>query len=120
MLKLLVRLVINAVAIWAAAELLGGITLDTGDLGGVALVALVFGVINAVLKPVAKLLSFPFIILTLGLFTLVINAALLALTAGLVDALSVSGFWPALWGALVVSVVSWFLGIFVSDDEDED
>jgi putative membrane protein len=119
MFKLLVRLVINAVAIWVAAELIGGISLDTADPTGVALVAIVFGIVNAVLKPIAKLLGFPFIILTLGLFTLVINAGLLALTAGVVDALAITGFWPAVWGALIVSIVSWFLGMFVSDDDDD-
>ncbi|MFP4601088.1 MAG: phage holin family protein [Persicimonas sp.] len=118
MLKLIVRLLVNAVAIWAAAELVGGMTLDMGSPVGVVLVALVFGIVNAVLKPIAKVLGFPFIILTLGLFTLVINAGLLALTAWLVDALAISGFWPALWGALVVSIVSWFLGMFVSDSDD--
>ena len=117
MLKLLVRLVINAIAIWAAAEVVDGVTLDMNAPLGVALVALVFGIVNAVLRPIAKVLGFPFIILTLGLFVLVINAGLLALTAWLTDALAVAGFWPALWASLVVSIVSWFLGIFLVPSE---
>lgn len=110
--KLIVRLFANAVALWVAAELVVGVTL-TENLGGIILVALLFGIINALLKPLAVILSFPFIILTLGIFTLIINAGLLGLTAWLTDALDVAGFWPALWGALVVSVVSWFLGTFL-------
>lgn len=116
MLKLIVRLIINAVAIWAAAELVDGITLVEEPVS-LALVALIFGLVNALIKPVAVVLGFPFIILTLGLFTLVINAGLLGLTAWLTDALAVAGFWPALWGSLVVSLVSWFLGVFLSDDD---
>jgi putative membrane protein len=118
MFKLLLRLVINAVAIWAAAEIVDGVTLDSERVGAVILVALVFGIVNAILKPLAQLLSLPFIIVTLGLFTLIVNAGLFGLTAWLTDALAVSGFWPALWGALIVSVVSWFLGLFLSDSDD--
>ena len=117
--KLVVRLVVNAVAIWAAAELITGVTL-TSDPWGIALVALVFGIINAVLKPIARLIGFPFIILTLGLFALVINAGLLALTATLTNALTIAGFWPAVLGALVVSIVSWFLGTFLGTNRRED
>lgn len=112
MFALLIRLVVNAVAIWAAAEIVPGITL-TEDPLGLVLVALIFGVINAGLKPIAVVLGFPLIVVTLGLFTLVINAGLLALTAWVTPALDVVGFWPAVAGAFVVSVVSWFLGIFV-------
>ena len=118
MLKLLARLVINAVAIWAAAEMVPGVSLDTSHVGPVVLVALIFGVINAILKPIAKFFSFPFIILTLGLFTLVVNGALFALTAWLTDALSVSGLFPAILASIVVSVVSWLLGLFLDDDDE--
>ena len=110
--RLIIRLLINATAIWVAAELIAGVTL-TDNLWGIALVALVFGVVNALLRPIANFLGFPFILLTLGLFALVINAGLLALTAWLTDALQIAGFWPALWGALVVSIVSWFLSNFL-------
>lgn len=118
MLSLLIRLIVNAVAIWAAAELIPGVEL-IDDLLGLGLVALVFGIINAALKPVALFLGFPFIVVTLGLFTLVINAGLLALTAWLTPALSVVGFWPAVGGALVVSIVSWFLGLFVGKTDPD-
>jgi putative membrane protein len=114
----LLRLLINAAALWAATRLVSGISY-TGD--GVSLfgVALVFGVLNVVIKPILFFLSFPFVIFTLGLFTLVINAVMLLITAGASDALglgfAVDGFVPALKGALVVTVVSFVLSIFVSD-----
>lgn len=119
MIRLLVRLGVNAAAIWAAAYLIQGVTFDTSQPMSVVAVALVFGIVNAVLKPIMKLFSFPFMILSLGLFTLVINAVLLGLTAWLTSALTINGVLPAFLGALVVSVVSWFLGIFV-DKKDKD
>lgn len=114
--RLVVRLFINAVAIWAASEIISGVSL-TDQFWGVVLVALVFGVINALIKPVLTFLGFPLIVVTLGLFTLVINAGLLTLTSWLTPALDVAGFWPAIWGALMVSLVSWFLGIFLGGKE---
>ena len=114
----LLRLLINAAALWVATRVVSGISY-TGD--GVSLfgVALVFGVLNVSIKPILFLLSLPFVILTLGLFTLVLNAVMLMLTAAASDALglgfSVSGFVPALIGALVVTVVSFVLSMFVSD-----
>ena len=114
----LLRLLINAAALWVATRVVSGISY-TGD--GVSLfgVALVFGVLNVLIKPILFFLSFPFVIFTLGLFTLVINAVMLLITAGASDALglgfSVAGFLPAFKGALVVSVVSFLLSLFVSD-----
>ena len=116
----LLRLLINAAALWAATQLVSGITY-TGD--GVSLlgVALVFGVLNVLIKPILFLISLPFVILTLGLFTLVLNALMLLLTASASDALglgfSVAGFLPALKGALVVTIVSFGLSLFVSDGD---
>ena len=116
----LLRLLINAAALWVATRLVSGITY-TGD--GVSLlgVALVFGVLNVLIKPILFLLSLPFLIVTLGLFTLVLNALMLLLTSRASDALglgfTVSGFWPALFGGLVVSVVSFGLSLFVSDGD---
>jgi putative membrane protein len=86
-------------------------------------VALVFGVINATLRPIAKILTFPLIIVTLGIFSLVVNGLMLWLTSSLAGALGlgfhVSGFWAAFWGALVVSLVSMALSLVVSDRSDE-
>ena len=116
----LLRLLINAAALWVATRLVSGISY-TGD--GVSLfgVALVFGVLNVLIKPILFFLSFPFVIFTLGLFTLVINAVMLLITAGASDALglgfSVAGFVPALKGALVVTIVSFALSLFVSNGD---
>lgn len=104
-----IRLFVNALALSAAAWLVDGVQLSD-EFTQVLLVALVFGVVNALLKPILLLLSFPFLLVTLGLFTLVINAGLLLLTADLMDGLSVSGFGAAVLGSLVVSVVSVLLG----------
>ena len=116
----LLRLLINAAALWAATRLVTGITY-TGD--GVSLfgVALVFGVLNVLIKPILFFLSLPFVIVTLGLFTLVINAVMLLLTARASDALglgfTVADFLSALKGALVVTIVSFGLSLFVSDGD---
>ena len=113
--RLILKLLINAAALWVAGNLVTGIDLD-GDFWTILLVALVFGLINTIIKPVLKLLSLPVIILSLGLFALVINAAMLGLTAAITDALSVADFWSALLGAIVISVVSAVLNVFVKDD----
>ena len=87
-------------------------------------VALVFGVVNALLRPVAKILTFPIIIVTLGIFALVINGLMLWLTSSLSSALGlgfhVSGFWAAFWGALVVSLVSLVLSMLIRDRSASD
>ncbi len=117
--KLIIRLIINAIALWAAAYLVNGIHL-TDKIGGVLIVALIFGLINAIIRPILKLLSFPFIIVTLGLFTLVINALMLMLTDALAsDYLAVAGFGAAFWGAIVISLVSWLLNVFLKDDKED-
>jgi len=82
-------------------------------------VALIFGVINAILKPIIKIVGCLFYILTLGLIALVVNALLLWLTSWLAGKLNlpwhVTGFWPAFWGALIISVVTWLLSILTRD-----
>lgn len=117
--NLVVRLLINAAALYAAAYFVNGVNLD-GTWLQIGLVALIFGVVNAIIKPIVKLFSLPFILITLGLFTLVVNALMLWLTSSLSNALYVDGFGPAFWGAIVVSLVSWALSSFLKGDEDED
>ncbi|WP_327354872.1 phage holin family protein [Streptomyces sp. NBC_01304] len=86
------------------------------------LVALLFGVVNVLVKPVVKLLTFPLFVLTLGLFTLVVNALMLGLTSWLADKLNLSfhveGFWTAVVGGLIISVVSWAMNVALPDDKD--
>jgi len=110
-----VRIFVNALALSAAAWLVPGISLS-GGFADVLLVALVFGLVNAILKPLVLLLSLPFLLLTLGLFAFVVNAAMLLLTARLTEHLAVSGFGAALLGSLVISVVSAVLGGALKDE----
>src|SRR5713226_142073 len=121
--RFLIRLLVNAAALWVATRLVPGVSYSGGApplLG----VALVFGVVNAFLGAPAKLLTSPLIILTLGLFVLVINGLMLWLTSSLSSALGlgfhVSGFWAAFWGALVVSLVSTMLSMLIADSTGRD
>jgi len=103
--NLVIRLVINAVALSAAAWLLSGIRI-AGGAWDLVVVAAVFGLVNALIKPLVTFLAFPLVLLTLGLLTLVINAGMLLLTAALTQRLEVDGFLAALLGSVVISVVS--------------
>jgi len=114
--RALIITVVNAAALWVAAAVVGGIELRSG-FPGVLLVGALFGVVNAVLKPLATLLAFPAILLTLGLFILVVNATMLGITAALSDSLRVDGFGSALLGAIVVSLVSWAISTFLPEDK---
>ena len=122
--RLVVKLLVNAVALGVAIWLLAGITLrgssTTARIVTLLVVAAIFAVINSFVRPLAKLLSLPFIVLTLGLLIFVINALMLLLTSwisgGLGLAFHVNGFWTALVGSLIVSVVSWLLNVFLPDD----
>jgi putative membrane protein len=124
--KFVVKTLANAVALGVAVWLIKGITLTGTSTGHKALtlilVALIFGVVNWLVKPVVKVLSFPFFLLTLGLFTLVVNALMLLLTSYLSGKLSldfhVTGFVAAVIGGLIVSVVAWFMHLILPDDDD--
>ncbi len=115
LLSLVIRLGINAAALWLAAEWVRGFEIEGWQ--SLVATATIFGVVNAMIKPVAHLLGCPLTCLTLGLFVLLINAAMLALTvwiAGWFDLdVEIDGFWAALFGALLVSSVSAVLSAFV-------
>ena len=114
---ILLRLCINAAALWAAVQLVPGVSY-LGDWPLLLAVALIFGALNAALKPLLIILTLPFLVITLGLFTFVVNAFLLWMTSALSGALGlgfhVSGFGAAFLGALVVSCVSLLLSIFAA------
>jgi len=112
----LIRLLVNALALGAAAWLFDGIDM-TGDFFGVLLVAFVFGLLNAVLKPILLVLSIPLLFVTLGLFALVVNAAMLMITSSLLDSFEVSGFWTAVFGSIVISFVTMVLGAALADEK---
>lgn len=115
MTSLVIRLAINAVALWIAARLISGIEIEGWQ--SLLAVSVIFGLVNAVIKPVAHVLGCPLTCLTFGVFALIINAAMLALTAwiaGLFDLnMSIDSFWAALWGALLISIASAVLSIIV-------
>ncbi|MEU8896624.1 phage holin family protein [Nocardia sp. NPDC048505] len=127
--QLLIRLIINAVAIWLAAAWVDKIDIvypeDQGNGGKIIVVlviAAVFTLVNALVKPLVKLLSLPLVVLTLGLFLLVVNALMLMLTAWLTDAFSdyglhVGSFWAGLLGGIIITLVNWVLGILVPDND---
>lgn len=114
--KPILHLLINAAALWVAVQLVHGITYQGGPVPLLG-VALVFGVVNVLVKPLATLFSLPFVVMSLGLFLLVINAAMLWLTSALSGTLGlrfhVAGFIPALLGSIVVSFVSLVLSAFM-------
>jgi len=120
----LISVVVNAFALGLAALLLDGITVEGADTTEEAvtllIVGLIFGGVNAVVAPIVKLLSLPFIILTLGLLLLVINAFMLMLTGWIADALgvgfTVDGFGTALVGAIIITIASWGLSAVLADD----
>ncbi|HTY43202.1 MAG TPA: phage holin family protein [Thermoanaerobaculia bacterium] len=117
--RFLVRILINAAALWVALKIIPGISYSSDDWLPFFGVALIFGVVNAFIRPIVKLLSLPLIILTLGLFALVVNGLMLLLTSSLSGALGlhfhVEGCWTAILGALVVSIVSALLSMFLAD-----
>jgi putative membrane protein len=112
----IVRLLVNAAALWVATRVVPGVTYSGGWIPFFG-VALIFGVINTIVGFATKVLTFPLIIVTLGLFILVVNGLMLWLTGAVSDALGlgfrVAGFWPAFWGALVVSLVSMALSLLM-------
>ncbi len=124
--RFLLRVLVSAAALAVAAWLIDGIYFDGPSHGmdevkekilPLLLVALILSLINSFVRPILTILSIPFIIVTLGLFLLVINAGMLLLTSWLADALdvgfTVTGFWPAVGGAIVITVVTWILDAFV-------
>ncbi|PYC64756.1 hypothetical protein C7C46_32930 [Streptomyces tateyamensis] len=119
------KTLINAAAIWVAAWLVKGITLSSGSWQHqtltIILVALIFGVVNWLIKPLVKFFSFPLFILTLGLITFVVNALMLWLTSFASGRLNldfhVDGFLPALFGSLIISLVAWGLHLALDDND---
>lgn len=111
---LLIRFVVTGTAVLLTAEIIPGIEVE-GPSAGIA-AAILLALLNALVRPVLYLLSLPFIILTLGLFMVVINALLIQLVSFLVKGFVVEGFWPAFWGAVLISVVSSILNLFISED----
>lgn len=114
MMRALLHIVFNGVALWLAAQIVPGIHYEGGILY-LLLAGLVFGIVNALVKPIVTFLSLPLIILTLGLFFLVINGLMLYVTAWLLSGFSVSGFKAALLGGIVIALFNWAIGALIKD-----
>jgi putative membrane protein len=122
--RFLLRVLVSAAALGVATWAVSGIELLAGSgwsrVGTLLAVALIFGLINATLKPLIKVIGCAFYVLTLGLAALVVNGLLLWLTSVIAGDLTlpfhVTGFWPAFWGAIVVGLVSWLLNLLIGDD----
>ncbi len=119
----IIRTIVTAVAFWVATLIVGGIEVTgsstTRNVLTLLAVAVIFGLINAVLKPLIKIFGCFFYVITLGLIAFVVNALLLLLTdwiAGLLDLpFEVDGFWAAFWGAIIIGVVSWLINLVIPD-----
>lgn len=123
-----IKVLVNAVALWLCTVLVSGIylggTTQGARIGTLVVVALIFGLVNAFIKPVVKTLGCVFYVLTLGLIGLVVNA-LLFLLVGWISAklglpFEVAGFWPAFWGAILVAIVAWLLHVIIPDRFDRE
>lgn len=117
--QLIIRFVVNGIALWIAVLVVDGVDIEasttTGEVLTILAIAAVFAVVNIVVRPIVKILSLPLYVITLGLFTFVVNALMLLLTSWIADLLDVpfhvDGFWSALLGGLVISFVSWMINL---------
>ncbi len=118
--KFLLRWIINGIALYIAINLLPGLSLANESPASYVWIALIFGLLNASVRPILKLLTCPLILLTLGLFTLVVNTAMFYLTRWVGDffdiGLQIDNFWAAFWGAVIVSLVSVLLTFILRDE----
>jgi len=126
MIRLLIRLAVNAIALWVAFQIVPGLehTAESGT--SLVIIALVFGLVNALVRPIIILLTCPLIILTLGFFVLIINTIMLSITIWLAGpdmlnlGLSSTGFWATFFGAVVISVVSGVINLLIKDNNERD
>jgi len=124
--RVVLRILITAAALGIATAVVPGIELTTGStaskVGTLIVVALIFGIVNTVIKPVVKTIGCLFYVLTLGLIGLVVNGLLLWLSSWAAGKLSlpfhITGFWAAFWGAIIMGVVGWLLGLLLDDRKD--
>ncbi len=120
MVKFFIRLLINAFIIWVAFQIVPGLSAETATIWTWLIVALIFGIINALVRPIVLFLSCPLVLVTLGLFILVINTIMLSLTIWISNLLNLGlasdGFFATFLGALVISVVSWLVSLILPDD----
>jgi len=107
----ILRLLVVAFGLWLATQLVSGI--EVTGVWTLLGAALLLGIVNAVVRPVLIILTLPITVLTLGLFLLIINAAMLGLVAWMFNGLTIAGFWPALWGSVIVGLTGWLASYFI-------
>lgn len=107
----ILRALMTALGLWLATEWVDGVQIDSP--WTLVIAGVLLGVVNAIVRPLTIILTFPITIVTLGLFLLVVNAAMVALVAWLLPGFHVAGFWPAFWSALIVSLTAWVASWFV-------
>ena len=110
---IILRIFVVAIGLWIASEIVPGVAIS--GFGAIVLAAAVLGFLNAIVRPILVVLSLPFVIVTLGLFLVVLNAAMFGLAAWLLDSFRVDGFWSAVLGSLVVSAASWTAAVLTND-----
>ena len=113
MLQIIIRLILSAFGVMLVAYLVPGIAVASFWIALIA--AIIIGLVNALIRPVLQVIALPITVLTLGLFSLIVNAACFGLAAWLVPGFSVSGFGPAFWGALALALYSWLINTLVTD-----
>lgn len=125
MIRLLIRLAVNAVALWVAFQIVPGLQYTAESGTSLFVIALIFGLVNALVRPVIVLLTCPLIVLSLGLFVLIINTIMLSLTIWIAGpqnlnlGISSTGFWATFLGAIVISVVSGVINLLIKDNNEE-
>ncbi len=113
MVNFVIRMVINAISLWVASSVVSGVRLSTNFMS-VLWVAIIFGFVNAMIRPILQFFSMPVTILTFGLFAIVINSLMLWLTAAFTKSLDVDGFGSAFWASIIISIVSAVLSLFLT------
>lgn len=114
MLRFIVQAVVTAIGLWLSARIVPGV--DFTSTGSLIAAAVILGLVNAFVRPILVVLTFPITILTLGLFLLVVNAAMIGLTSMFLGGFTVAGLWAGIGAAIVTGVVSWIAGAFIGDD----
>ena len=116
MLGFIVQAVVTAIGLWASAKLVPGV--EFTSTGSLIAAAVILGVVNAFVRPILVVLTFPITVVTLGLFLLVVNAAMIGLTSVFLDGFRIDGLWAGIGAAIVTGVVSWIAGAFIGGGEE--
>jgi putative membrane protein len=114
MLRFIIQAVVTAIGLWLSARIVPGV--DFTSTGSLIAAAVILGLVNAFVRPILVVLTFPITILTLGLFLLVVNAAMIGLTSMFLGGFTVAGLWAGIGAAIITGVVSWIAGAFIGDD----